>query len=214
MSQATVFNNNPADQAKKFEDAGFEYLHVIDLNGAFAGNPVNQQPVQEILSAVKMPVQLGGGIRNLATIEGWLNLGIARVILGTAALKDPQLVKTACKNFPNQVVVGIDAKDKMVATEGWAQVSDITAIELAQKFEDAGAAGVIYTDISRDGTMTGPNIEQTVELAQAINIPVILSGGISSTQDVLDVQAQASLEGVIIGRALYDGMIDVEKILS
>ena len=216
MDQATVFGDDPAAQALLFQEAGCTWLHVVDLNGAFAGEPVNGSAVDGILEATSMRVELGGGIRNLATIETWLKKGITRVILGTVALKDPELVKQACKEFPGQVAVGIDAKGGFVAVEGWAEVSEITALDLAQKFEDAGVTAIIYTDIDRDGLMTGPNTEATIGLAQAISIPVIASGGVSSMQDLQALKEAGGdlLEGAISGRAVYDGAIDPARAVT
>ncbi len=212
MDQATVFNNDPAAQAKAFEDAGCEWLHLVDLNGAFAGEPVNAAPVEAILKTVKVPAQLGGGIRDLATIERWLDKGLRRVILGTVAVENPALVKEAAKKFPGQVAVGIDARGGMVATRGWATETDIEATELARRFEDAGVAAIIYTDINRDGAMQGPNVEATADLARAVSIPVIASGGISSMDDLRALKnCGAPLDGAISGRALYDGAIDVAE---
>jgi len=219
MDQATVFADNPGSQAKKFADAGCQWLHVVDLNGAFAGQPVNGAAVEAILAAVSIPVQLGGGIRNMDTVTGWLEKGVARVILGTAALKDPNLVRLACKEFPGRIAVGIDARGGRVAVEGWAETSDMVALALARAFEDAGVAAIIYTDIDRDGVMEGPNVEATVELARAISMPVIASGGVSSMADLTAlIEAGGDiLEGVISGRAIYDGRIDpaeAEALLS
>ncbi|MBT3915292.1 MAG: 1-(5-phosphoribosyl)-5-[(5-phosphoribosylamino)methylideneamino]imidazole-4-carboxamide isomerase [Rhodospirillaceae bacterium] len=210
MDQATVFGDDPAAQALLFQEAGCTWLHVVDLNGAFAGEPVNGAAVDGILEATTMKVELGGGIRDLATIETWLKKGIARVILGTVALKNPELVKQACLEFPGRIAVGIDAKGGFVAVEGWAELSEITALELARKFEDAGVAAIIYTDIDRDGLMTGPNTEATIELAKSISIPVIASGGVSSMADLQSLKDAGSdlLEGAISGRAVYDGAID------
>lgn len=216
MDQATVFNDNPAAQAKSFEDQGFRYLHIVDLNGAFAGRPVNGAAVEAILGAVAMPVQLGGGIRDLATIETWLAKGVRRVILGTIAVRDPALVREACAKFPGRVAVGIDAKGGRVAVEGWAETSELTAIELARRFEDAGVAAIVYTDIERDGVLKGLNLPATAELARATRIPVIASGGLASIADVeaLLRPEYAMLEGAITGRALYDGRIDPKAALA
>lgn len=216
MDQATVFNDNPGAQAKSFADAGAQWIHVVDLNGAFAGRPVNADAVKSILAAVPVPVQLGGGIRDLATIEAWLDAGIARVILGTIALRDPDLVKQACRRFPGQVAVGIDAKGGRVAVEGWAETSDLTVLDLALKFEDAGVSAIIYTDIDRDGVLTGPNTEATAALARAISTPVIASGGVSSLDDLRALKAVESsgIAGVISGRAIYDGRIDVAQAIK
>ena len=210
MDKATVFGDDPAAQAKIFEDAGCDWLHVVDLNGAFAGKPVNADAVLGILKAVSMQVELGGGIRSLETVDFWLDQGVRRVILGTVALRNPELVKEACRRHPGRVAVGIDAKDGFVAVEGWAEVSAMTALDLARKFEDAGVAAIIYTDISRDGAMQGPNTEATVALAKAVSIPVIASGGVSSMDDLKALKAAGGdlLEGVISGRAVYDGRID------
>jgi len=216
MDQATVFNDSPADQASAFEQQGFQYLHMVDLNGAFEGKPVNANAVESILSAVSMPTQLGGGIRDIATIAAWLEKGVSRVILGTIAVRDPALVKEACKRFPGQVAVGIDAKGGKVAVEGWAETSELTAIGLAQQFEDAGVAAIIYTDIERDGVLKGLNIPSTLALANAVSIPVIASGGLASIDDVKRlVQPDcAILEGAITGRALYDGRLDPAEALA
>jgi phosphoribosylformimino-5-aminoimidazole carboxamide ribotide isomerase len=216
MDQATVFNEDPAAQAAIFERQGFEWLHIVDLNGAFAGRPVNASAVEAILAKVKMPVQLGGGIREMATIEAWLAKGIRRVILGTVAVRDPALVKAACARFPGRIAVGIDAKGGKVAVEGWAETSELTAIELARRFEDAGVAAIIYTDIDRDGVLKGLNLPSTVELARSMSIPVIASGGLASIEDVkaLLLPENALLEGAISGRALYDGRIDPAEALA
>ena len=216
MDQATVFNDDPAAQATHFQQQGSEWLHLVDLNGAFEGRPVNSAAVESILAAIDIPVELGGGIRDLETVEFWLDRGIRRVILGTVAVKNPDLVRAACRAHPGRVALGIDAKDGFVAVEGWAETSEITALDLARKFEDAGAAALIYTDISRDGAMQGPNIEATIAMADAVDIPVILSGGVSSMADLDAVMARASgrLEGVISGRAVYDGRIDVSKAVA
>ncbi|MCH2547841.1 MAG: 1-(5-phosphoribosyl)-5-[(5-phosphoribosylamino)methylideneamino]imidazole-4-carboxamide isomerase [Alphaproteobacteria bacterium] len=216
MDQATIFSNTPADQAKAFAQEGFEWLHVVDLNGAFAGKPVNKHAVETILSATSVPVQLGGGIRDMATIALWINAGISRVILGTAALRNPELVHDACKEFEGRIAVGIDARNGMVAVEGWAETSDISAKDLAHKFEDAGVAAIIYTDIGRDGAMQGPNFAETVALAESITIPVILSGGMTSLDDVktLCTHAKSGIQGAILGRALYDGAIQPRAALA
>jgi phosphoribosylformimino-5-aminoimidazole carboxamide ribotide isomerase len=210
MEEATVFNDDPAAQARAFAAQGFEYLHLVDLNGAFEGRPVNASAVDAILKAISIPVQLGGGIRDLATIETWLDKGVARVIIGTAAVKNPALVIEACKAFPGRIAVGLDAKDGRVAVEGWAEVSDLTVLDMARRFEDAGVSAIIYTDIARDGVLEGLNIEATVALANAIRIPVIASGGLSSIDDIHRLIAARckGLEGAISGRALYDGRID------
>jgi phosphoribosylformimino-5-aminoimidazole carboxamide ribotide isomerase len=216
MEQATVYNADPAAQAKTFEDQGFEWLHVVDLNGAFAGGSVNGAAVEAILAATKNPVQLGGGIRTLADIEGWLDKGLARVILGTVAVRDPELVKEACREFPGKVAVGIDARGGKVAVEGWAEASELGAIELARKFEGAGVAAIIYTDIDRDGILAGINWGATIELADAVSIPVIASGGLASIADIvrMTMPDAKKLEGAISGRALYDGRIDPQEALA
>ncbi len=210
MEEATVFNDDPAAQARAFEAAGFEYLHLVDLNGAFEGRPVNAVAVEAILKAIRIPAQLGGGIRDLKTIETWLAKGVRRVIIGTAAVKDPALVRAAAKKFPGRIAVGLDAKDGRVAVEGWAEVSDLTVLDMARRFEDAGVAAIVYTDIARDGVLEGLNIEATVALADAIRIPVIASGGLSSIEDIHRLIAAncTGLEGAISGRALYDGRLD------
>ncbi|UWQ19314.1 1-(5-phosphoribosyl)-5-[(5-phosphoribosylamino)methylideneamino]imidazole-4-carboxamide isomerase [Jannaschia sp. M317] len=214
MSSATVFNDDPAAQARAFQDAGCDWVHLVDLNGAFAGQPVNAAAVEAILAAVDVPCQLGGGIRDMATIEGWLSKGLARVILGTVAVENPDLVRQAARAFPGQVAVGIDARKGMVATKGWAEETDVTATDLAQQFEDAGVAAIIYTDIDRDGAMGGPNVAATDALARAVSIPVIASGGVSSLDDLLALKAQGTIAGAISGRALYDGAIDLGAALS
>ena len=211
MDQATVFNDDPSAQARAFAEAGCRWIHLVDLNGAFAGVPVNGAAVEGILSSVEVPCQLGGGIRDMATIEMWLTRGLSRVILGTVAVRDPSLVREAARAFPNQVAVGIDARGGMVAVEGWAETTDITALDLARKFEDAGVAAIIYTDIDRDGAMQGPNVAATADLARAVSIPVIASGGVSSMADLQALRdCGAPLDGVISGRALYDGRIDAQ----
>ncbi|MBL8572813.1 MAG: 1-(5-phosphoribosyl)-5-[(5-phosphoribosylamino)methylideneamino]imidazole-4-carboxamide isomerase [Hyphomicrobiaceae bacterium] len=216
MNEATVYNTDPAAQARDFEAMGFKYLHVVDLNGAFAGNSVNGAAVEAILRAVKMPVQLGGGIRTLDAIEAWLDKGVTRVILGTVAVRDPALVKAACARFPGRIVVGIDAKGGKVAVEGWAEASSLSAIDLARKFEDAGVAAIVYTDIDRDGVLKGINFESTLALAEAVSIPVIASGGLASIADIerLVQPDCARLEGAISGRAIYDGRLDPAEALA
>jgi len=216
MEQATVFNDNPAAQAKAFEDAGAEWLHLVDLNGAFAGQPVNGAAVERILGSIAMPVQLGGGIRDMATIAMWLEKGVRRVILGTVAVKDPGLVKAAAKAFPGQVVVGIDARGGMVAVDGWADTTQMRAADLARAFEDAGVAAIVYTDIDRDGALTGVNVEATAALADAVTIPIIASGGVAGPEDLDRLIAAAArcrgtIEGVISGRAIYDGRLELKS---
>lgn len=215
MQQATVFNDDPAAQARAFEAQGFEWLHLVDLNGAFEGKPVNAAAIDSILQAVSLPVQLGGGIRTLEQIDVWLNKGIRRVILGTVALRNPGLVREACRLHPGRIAVGIDAKGGRVAIEGWAETSDLTAIDLARRFEDAGVAAIIYTDIDRDGVLKGLNIDSTLELARAVKIPVIASGGLAAMEDIhrLTETDCRILEGAISGRALYDGRIDIPEAL-
>lgn len=216
MAQATVFNDDPAAQAQIFEAQGFEYLHIVDLNGAFAGKPVNGPAVEAILGTVRLPVQLGGGIRDLCTIEAWLEKGVRRVILGTVAVRNPALVREACKAFPQRVAVGIDARGGKVAVEGWAEASELSAAELAQRFEDAGVAAIVYTDIDRDGILKGLNLPATIELARATAIPVIASGGLAGIEDVTALLRPECrmLEGAITGRALYDGRLDAEAALA
>ncbi|MBT6134290.1 MAG: 1-(5-phosphoribosyl)-5-[(5-phosphoribosylamino)methylideneamino]imidazole-4-carboxamide isomerase [Kordiimonadaceae bacterium] len=214
MDQATVFNDNPSDQAQKFERAGCEWIHIVDLNGAFAGRPINEEPVDEILKSVTIPIQLGGGIRDIETIENWIKKGVSRIILGTIALRDPSFVIAAAKLFPGKIVVGIDARNGMVAVEGWAKTSDMSAAQLGKKFQDAGVTSIIYTDIDRDGTMNGLNIENTVALSDALSIPVIASGGVASIDDLKILKLAAkktngTIEGVISGRAIYDGRLNI-----
>ncbi|WP_175492444.1 1-(5-phosphoribosyl)-5-[(5-phosphoribosylamino)methylideneamino]imidazole-4-carboxamide isomerase [Methylocapsa palsarum] len=216
MQKATIFNDDPAAQARTFEAQGFAYLHVVDLDGAFAGRAVNAPAVEAILAAVKIPVQLGGGVRDLAAIENWLAKGVSRVIIGTAAVRDPELVRSAAKRFPGAVAVGIDARAGEVAVEGWAKTSALSAAELGKKFEDAGVAAIIYTDIDRDGLLRGLNIEATLALANALAIPVIASGGLASMADIERLLEPdcAKLEGAIAGRALYDGRLDPREALA
>ena len=216
MARATVFNLDPAAQAASFGSQGFEYLHVVDLDGAFAGKPVNAHAVEAMLAKVTMPVQLGGGIRDLRTVEAWLDKGITRVIIGTAAVRDPELVKAAARKFPGRVAVGLDARDGKVAVEGWAETSEVTALDIAKRFEDAGVAAIIFTDIARDGLLKGLNLDATIALADRISIPVIASGGFASIDDVkalLDPRAK-KLAGAIVGRALYDGRLDPAAALA
>jgi len=215
MEKATVFNDDPAAQALEFVAMGCEWLHLVDLNGAFAGAPVNAEAVETILKQAQTPTQLGGGIRDMATIEMWLSKGLSRVILGTVAVERPDLVREAARTFPGQVAVGIDARDGRVATKGWAEVTDHDAVELAKSYEDAGVAAIIYTDINRDGAMQGPNVEATAALARAVTIPVIASGGVSSIRDLKALRdCGATLNGVISGRALYDGALDLKEALK
>ncbi len=214
MSQATVFSDDPAAQARAFQDAGCEWLHLVDLNGAFAGAPVTGAAVEAILSAISVPAQLGGGIRDMATIERWLDKGLARVILGTVAVENPDLVCEAARRFPGAVAVGIDARGGRVATKGWAEETDVEVTDLARRFEDAGVAAIIYTDIDRDGAMQGPNVAATAALARAVSIPVIASGGVSSLDDLIALRdCGAPLNGAISGRAVYDGAIDLGEAL-
>ena len=218
MDQATVYGEDPGAQAAAWAAAGFRWVHVVDLNGAFAGRPVNGAAVKAILAAVRVPVQLGGGIRDLAGIETWLDAGVNRVILGSAAAKNPALVFEACRKFPGRIVVGIDAKAGMVATEGWAETSSLRAVDLAARLQDAGIAAIIYTDIARDGMKTGLNLEETAALADAVNVPVIASGGVAGVADILALKAAArqspNLDGAILGRALYDGSLKPAEALA
>jgi phosphoribosylformimino-5-aminoimidazole carboxamide ribotide isomerase len=216
MAQATVFNDSPGDQAAQFVKAGARWIHVVDLDGAFAGKSVNADAVRAILKNANVPVQLGGGIRDDAAIASWLDAGVTRVILGTIALKDPDFVKRACKTFLGKIVVGIDARGGHVAVQGWAETSDMKAVDLARKFEDSGVAAIVYTDIDRDGALQGPNVDATVAMAKAVSIPVIASGGVSSLDDlaVLKRHAKDGIAGVISGRALYDGRIDLRAAID
>ena len=216
MARATVFNRDPAAQAAEFETLGFRYLHLVDLDGAFAGKPVNAAAVDRILETVSVPVQLGGGIRDMRTVEGWLEKGVTRVILGTAAVRDPEFVKAAAKAHAGRIVVGLDARDGRVAVEGWAETSDLAAVDIARRFEDAGVAAIIYTDIARDGLLKGLNLDATVALAEAVALPVIASGGLASLADIeaLLSPRAAKLEGAVTGRALYDGRLDPREALA
>jgi phosphoribosylformimino-5-aminoimidazole carboxamide ribotide isomerase len=216
MARATVFHRDPASQARAFEQQGFEYLHIVDLDGAFAGKPVNAAAVDRILESLSIPVQLGGGIRNTATVEAWLEKGVTRVIIGTAAVRDPPFVKQVARDYPGRIAVGLDARDGKVAVEGWAETSEVTALDIAKRFEDAGVAAIIYTDIARDGMLKGLNLDATIALAEAISIPVIASGGLASIEDVKAMLAPRArkLEGAIAGRALYDGRLDTAEALK
>jgi phosphoribosylformimino-5-aminoimidazole carboxamide ribotide isomerase len=216
MTRTTVFHRDPAEQARVFAAQGFEYLHIVDLDGAFAGKPMNAAAVERILAVVKIPLQLGGGIRDRATIDAWLDKGVRRVILGTAAVRDPVLIKAAARAHPGRIAVGLDAREGAVAVEGWAGTSEISALDIARRFEDAGVAAIIYTDIARDGMLRGLNLDATIALAEAVSIPVIASGGLASIDDVralLTPRAQ-KLEGAVIGRALYDGRLDAAAALQ
>ena len=216
MARATVFNRDPAEQARLFVAQGFQYLHLVDLDGAFAGRPMNAAAVERILAAVKIPVQLGGGIRDRGTIEGWLGKGVTRVIVGTAAVRDQALVKQAAAAFPGRIVVGLDARGGKVAVEGWAATSELSALDLARRFEDAGVAAIVYTDVARDGMLKGLNLDATITLAEAVSIPVIASGGLASIDDVRALLAPRAqkLAGAIVGRALYDGRLDAAEALQ
>jgi len=216
MAQATVFNTDPAAQARDFAAKGFEWLHVVDLDGAFAGRPVNGAAVERVLKGVQMKVQLGGGVRDMRTVEGWLEKGVSRVIIGTAAVKDPGFVREAARRHPGRIAVGIDARDGRVAVDGWARQADMSALELGRRFEDAGVAAIIYTDIARDGVLLGLNLASTVALAEALNIPVIASGGLASIADIERLLEPdcARLAGAISGRALYDGRLDAQQALA
>jgi len=216
MARATVFNRDPAAQARAFERQGFEYLHIVDLDGAFAGKPMNAAAVEAILGAVKIPLQLGGGIRDRATVEGWLGKGVARVIIGTAAVRDPALVKDAARAYPGRIAVGLDARDGKVAVEGWSKTSLLSALDVARRFEDAGVTAIVYTDVNRDGMLEGLNLDGTIALADKISIPVIASGGLAALADVqaLTQPRAQKLEGAIVGRALYDGRLDATAALA
>ena len=216
MSEATIFNDDPADQARQFQQAGFKWLHCVDLDGAFAGRSANGDAVRAIRSAIDLPIQLGGGIRDMAAVEAWIEAGITRVILGTAALKNPEFVKDASRAFPGRIVVAADAKGGKVATDGWASVSKLTPADLGRRFEDAGVAAILFTDVDGDGLLQGANIEATAALARAVRIPVIASGGVGSIADIeaLIAANEPNIEGVVIGRALYDGRIDVSEALK
>ncbi|MGI8525820.1 MAG: 1-(5-phosphoribosyl)-5-[(5-phosphoribosylamino)methylideneamino]imidazole-4-carboxamide isomerase [Pseudolabrys sp.] len=216
MTRPTVFHRDPAAQAQAFAAQGFEYLHVVDLDGAFAGKPVNAGAVERILETIGIPLQLGGGVRDMATVEGWLGKGVDRVVIGTAAVRDPALVKDAAKRFPGRIAVGIDARDGKVAVEGWAETSQLTALEIARRFEDAGVAAIVYTDIARDGLLKGLNLDATIALAETVAIPVIASGGLASIEDIKALLAPRArkLAGAIAGRALYDGRLDAAQALE
>jgi len=216
MARATVFNRDPAAQAAAFARQGFEYLHIVDLDGAFAGKPMNAKAVERILAAIEIPAQLGGGIRDRATLEAWLGQGVARVIIGTAAVRDPALVKEAARAHPGRVAVGLDARDGKVAVEGWAATSELSALDIARRFEDAGVAAIVYTDVARDGMLKGLNLDATIALAEQVSIPVIASGGLASLDDVRAMVAPRArkLQGAIVGRALYDGRLDAADALK
>jgi phosphoribosylformimino-5-aminoimidazole carboxamide ribotide isomerase len=216
MDKSTVYNESPADQAAAFASTGFEWLHVVDLDGAVAGRPVNEVAIKSILATVELPIQLGGGIRDLSTIEHWLAAGVARVVLGTAAVRDPALVREACRSFPQQIAVGLDARDRRVAVDGWAATSDKAVIDVARSFEDVGVASIVYTDIERDGALRGLNIDATVRLAEIISVPVIASGGIASLDDIARLISleEIGIAGVICGRALYEGTLDPRSALA
>lgn len=216
MEKDTVFNDDPGAQARAWQDQGAELLHIVDLDGAFAGEPKNRSAIESIIKAITIPAQLGGGIRDIATIETYLSLGLSRVIIGTAAQRNPELVREACAKFPGRIVVGIDAKDGMVAVQGWAEVTNITAIELAKKFEDCGVTAIIYTDISRDGMMQGPNLEATRSLAEAVSIPIIASGGVSTLKDIENLMMieSSGITGVITGKAVYTGAINLNEAIA
>jgi phosphoribosylformimino-5-aminoimidazole carboxamide ribotide isomerase len=216
MARATIFHRDPAAQAHAFEQQGFQHLHIVDLDGAFAGKPMNAAAVDRILEAVSVPVQLGGGIRDTATVESWLDKGISRVIIGTAAVRDPPFVKQAARDFPGRIVVGLDARDGRVAVEGWAETSQLSALDIARRFEDVGVSAIIYTDIARDGMLQGLNLDATIALADEVSIPVIASGGVASIEDIKALVAPRArkLAGAIVGRALYDGRVDAAEALN
>lgn len=216
MDKDTVFNDNPGAQARAWQDQGAELLHIVDLDGAFAGQPKNRNAIEAIINAITIPAQLGGGIRDIATIEAYLSLGLSRVIIGTAAQRNPELVREACARFPGQIVVGIDAKNGMVAVQGWAELTDITAIDLARKFEGFGVSAIIYTDISRDGMLQGPNLDATRTLAEAVAIPIIASGGVSTLQDIENLMSieSSGVTGVITGKAVYTGAIKLNEAIA
>jgi phosphoribosylformimino-5-aminoimidazole carboxamide ribotide isomerase len=216
MARATIFHRDPAAQAQAFEQQGFDYLHMVDLDGAFAGKPMNVAAVDRILESISIPVQLGGGIRDTATVEAWLDKGVTRVIIGTAAVRDPPFVKQAARDFPGKIAVGLDARDGKVAVQGWAESSELSALEIARRFEDAGVAAIVYTDVNRDGMLKGLNLDATIALAEAVSLPVIASGGLASIEDIkalLEPRAR-KLEGAIAGRALYDGRLDAAEALK
>jgi phosphoribosylformimino-5-aminoimidazole carboxamide ribotide isomerase len=216
LNEVTIFNNSPSNQALEFEKYGFKFIHVVDLDGAVNGITINQNSVKEILQNIKIPVQLGGGIRDIATIEKWLKLGVNRVILGTVAIKNPDIVKEACREFPNQIVVGIDSVNGMVATEGWLKTNNIGVVELAKQFEDCGVSAIIYTDINRDGTLSGTDIEGSIKLTNSLSIPIIISGGISNIKEVIKIRnlKNPQIAGVIIGRAIYDKKVSIEDLIK
>jgi len=214
MAQTTVFNDSPAGQAEIFADQGAEWIHVVDLDGAFAGKPVNAAAVEEILKSADVKIELGGGIRSFETVRFWLEKGVTRVILGTAALRDPDLVKTVCREFPDRIAVGIDAKDGFVAVEGWAETSSVRDVDLAKRFESAGVAAIIYTNVARDGVLSGPDLESTLKLARSVSIPVIVSGGVSSLDDIRACKKAGIFAGVIAGRAVYEGRFTVSEAIS
>ncbi|PIR32373.1 MAG: 1-(5-phosphoribosyl)-5-[(5-phosphoribosylamino)methylideneamino]imidazole-4-carboxamide isomerase [Alphaproteobacteria bacterium CG11_big_fil_rev_8_21_14_0_20_44_7] len=212
MDEETVFSTSPVEQAKKWQDSGFKWIHVVDLNGAIEGKPKNIYSVSKIIRAVNVPVQLGGGVRDIKTAEAWIEAGVSRVILGTLALEKPSVVKELCKLYPNKIAIGIDAKGGKVATHGWLKTSETKAVDLAKSFEDSGVAAIIYTDIARDGVMEGVNLEETITLADSVNIPVIASGGVACLDDVKELKESGKLEGVVIGRALYDNIFTAEEL--